>query len=72
MRSGKKWATRVGNKIVYHGAKGMRIYPSTKRGDSYCARSWGIAKMYPSARLKTSPNFQSRLKWKCRGKKSIR
>lgn len=68
----KKWATRVGDKIVYHGQKGVRISPGTKRGDSYCARSAGIAKKFPSARKVTSPNYQSRVKWRCRGKKSLR
>lgn len=72
MRADKKWATKVGDKIVYHGGKGYRTFPGTKRGDSYCARSFGIAKKYPSARLKTSPNYQSRIKWNCRGKKSLR
>jgi hypothetical protein len=72
MRTGKKWATLVGNKIVYHGQKGVRISPGSRRGQSYCARSFGITKIYPSARLKTSANYQSRLKWKCRGKKSLR
>ena len=68
----KKWATKVGNKIVYHGAKGYRIYPGTVRGDSYCARSYGIAQKYLSARQKDSPNYQSRVKWRCRGKVSLR
>lgn len=68
----KKWKTKVGNKIVYHGAKGYRISPGTERGDAYCARSWGIAQKYPSAREVDSPNYQSRVKWRCRGKKSLR
>lgn len=68
----KKWATKVGRKIVKHGAKGYRIFPGTKRGDSYCARSYGIAQKYPSARKVTSPNYQSRKKWRCRGRVSLR
>jgi hypothetical protein len=72
MITDKKWATKVGNTIVYHGQKGVRIFPGTKRGDSYCARSLGIANKFPSAREVTSPNYQSRKKWRCRGAKSLR
>jgi hypothetical protein len=68
----KKWKTKVGNKIVYHGQKGVRIYPGTKRGDKYCARSEGIAKKFPKARRIDSPNYQSRKKWRCKGKISLR
>lgn len=68
----KKWMTKVGGKIVRHGQKGVRISPGTKRGDAYCARSLGIAIKFPNARRKDSPNYQSRLKWKCRGAKSVK
>ena len=68
----KKWRTVVGDKVVEHGQKGVRISPGTKRGDSYCARSLGIAKKYQSAREVDSPNYQSRIKWKCRGAKSLK
>lgn len=62
----KKWKTKVNGKIVRHGAKGYRIGKvGSKKWKSYCARSLGIAKKYPLARLKTSPNYQSRRKWKC-------
>lgn len=62
----KKWATRVGEKIVYHGAKGYRIgQQGTAKQESYCARSLGITKKFPSAREKDSPNYQSRRKWRC-------
>ena len=65
--SDKKWATRVGDKIVYHGAKGYRIgKPGSAKQKSYCSRSLGIAKKFPSAREKDSPNYQSRRKWKCK------
>lgn len=62
----KKWKTKVGDKVVYHGAKGYRIGKvGSKKWKSYCARSLGIAKKYPSAREKDSPNYLSRRKWKC-------
>jgi hypothetical protein len=62
----KKWKTKVNGKIVRHGQKGARISPGTRRGDNYCARSFGIANKFPSARKKESPNYQSRRKWKCK------
>ena len=69
----KKWATKCENKIVEHGAKGYRVYPGTKRGDSFCARSQGQMEMYPeSAKNPCSPLRLSRAKWKCRGNKSLR
>jgi hypothetical protein len=62
----KKWVTKVGDKIVYHGEKGVRIgLPDSPRQKSYCARSLGIAEKFPSARKKDSPNYQSRRKWRC-------
>lgn len=62
----KKWKTKVGNKIVLHGAKGYRIGKvGSKKQKSYCSRSLGIAKKFPSARKVDSPNYQSRRKWKC-------
>lgn len=62
----KKWATKVGDKIVYHGARGYRIgQPGSNKWKSYCSRSGGIAKKFPSAREKTSANYQSRKKWRC-------
>jgi hypothetical protein len=63
----KKWATKVNGKVVKHGQVGARIGKAgSKKQASYCARSLGIAKKFPSARLKTSPNYQSRRKWKCK------
>lgn len=62
----KKWATKVGDKVVYHGAKGYRIGKvGSDKWKSYCSRSAGIAKKFPSANQKDSPNYQSRLKWRC-------
>jgi hypothetical protein len=62
----KKWITKVGDKIVRHGAVGYRIGKvGSPKWKSYCSRSGGIAKKYPSAREETSANFQSRKKWRC-------
>lgn len=62
----RKWATKVNGKIVLHGAKGYRIGKvGRQKQKSYCDMSLGISKKFTSARLKTSPNFQSRRKWKC-------
>lgn len=63
----KKWKTKVGDKIVSHGQRGARIGKvGSIKQKSYCARSLGISKKFPKARLKTSPNYQSRRKWKCK------
>ena len=58
---------------VRYGAKGYRISPGTKKGDSYCARSYGDMKsegMDCSGADKNTPMCLSRKKWKCKGKKS--
>jgi hypothetical protein len=47
-----KMKTKVGNKIVKHGAKGYWIgRKGSPKQKSYCARSLGIAIKYSSARL---------------------
>jgi hypothetical protein len=62
----KKWTTPCNGKKVKHGAKGYRIGKvGSAKQKSYCARSLGITKKYPSARKTCSPNYQSRRKWKC-------
>jgi len=71
----KKWKTKCKDKTVRHGAKGYRIKPGTKAGDSYCARSYGIMKKYRQdckGKDKCSRNCLSRKKWRCSGKKSRR
>ena len=58
---------------VRYGAKGYSISPGTKKGDSYCARSYGDMKsegMDCSGADKNTPMCLSRKKWKCKGKKS--
>jgi hypothetical protein len=51
-----------------------RIQPGTKKGDSYCARSYGIKKGLSKKKQNdpNSPNNLSRKKWKCKGKTSRR
>jgi len=62
----KKWKTKVDGKVVEHGQVGARIGKiNSDKWKSYCARSLGITKKYPSAREKDSPNYQSRRKWRC-------
>lgn len=58
---------------VRYGAKGYRISPGTKKGDSYCARSYGDMKSHNkdcSGKDRNTPMCLSRRKWKCKGKKS--
>lgn len=62
----KKWETKVNGKVIKHGQVGARIGKvGSPRQVSYCARSLGIAKKFPSARKEDSPNYQSRRKWRC-------
>ena len=62
----KKWETKCNGKVIEHGAKGYRIGKvGSDKWKSYCARSGGIAKKYPSARRPCSPNMLSRKKWRC-------
>ncbi len=58
---------------VRYGAKGYSISPGTKRGDSYCARSYGDMKSHSkdcSGKDRNTPMCLSRKKWKCKGKSS--
>ena len=55
-----------GKKVHFADPK-MQEYQGTKRGDSYCARSYGIGNL----KNPKSANFWSRNLWSCRGKKSI-
>ena len=65
---------KTGNtRKVRYGAKGYKIAPGTKRGDSYCARSLGDMKsegMDCSGPDRNTPMCLSRKKWKCKGSKS--
>jgi hypothetical protein len=49
---------------------GDRIRPSTKKADSYCARSAKIKGDWKDD--PNSPNNLSRKKWHCKGSKSMR
>ena len=61
------------NKVSY-GQKGATISPGTSKGDSYCARSFGIKKRLSKKQQNNpnTPNNLSRKKWKCKGKKSMK
>jgi len=53
---------------IHFGDPNMPEFPGTKRGDNYCARSYGIK---GKGNIK-SPNFWSRTYlWNCKGKKSL-
>jgi len=53
---------------------GPRVKPGTSKGDSYCARSYGIKMGLPIGKRNdpNTPNNLSRKRWKCVGKKSRR
>jgi hypothetical protein len=53
---------------------GRRVKPGTKKGDSYCARSYGIKKRLSKKKQNdpNTPNNLSRKRWKCKGKKSMK
>ena len=62
----KKWKTKCKGKVVNHGAKGYTIgQVGSSKWESYCARSLGISKKFPSARKPCSKNYLSRRKWRC-------
>jgi len=69
----KEWVAKnvsSGEKTHFADPK-LREFQGTKRGDSYCARSYGIAKKYNIKGNPKSPNFWSRQLWSCKGKKSV-
>lgn len=67
-RKDKKYKVEVNGKDIHFGAKGYRMFPGEKRGQSYCARSSGIK----GTKDITSANFWARKMWACKGKKSIK
>lgn len=72
-RKDKKFKVKLeSGKIVHFGDPDATVKPGTKKADSYCARSFGLAKKYDILGDKTSPNYWSRKVWKCKGKKSER
>ena len=71
--------TSTGKKVSYGQAGkakdgGPRVKPGTSKGDSYCARSFGIKKGLSKEKQNNpdTPNNLSRKRWKCIGKKSSR
>lgn len=57
---------------VHFGDPDMKEYPGTKRGDNYCARSYGIGEKYNILGDPKSANTWSRLYlWNCKKKKSM-
>ena len=69
--------TSSGKKVSYGQAGrarggGPRVKPGTSKGDSYCARSYGIKIRLPKKKRNdpNTPNNLSRKRWKCVGKKS--
>lgn len=74
-RKNKQLMVNFKGKNIHFGDPHMREFPGTKRGDRYCARSFGIKdkKGKPTRNNKLSPNYWSRtILWKCKGKKSKR
>jgi len=76
---GKKFSKTVTNpktgrkRTIKYGAKGYSIAPGTKKGDRYCARSFGDMKSHGkdcSGKDRNTPLCLSRAKWKCSGKSS--
>ena len=78
---GKKFSKTVTDpktgrkRTVKYGAKGYSIAPGTKKGDRYCARSFGDMKSHGkdcSGKDRNTPLCLSRAKWQCSGKRSRR
>lgn len=66
---GKKYSAVPVNKqgsTVHFGQSGAFAKPGTSKGDSYCARSYGIK----SSKTGATPNDFARMLWNCQGKKS--
>lgn len=74
----KKYSKTIKNpktgraKTIKYGDSDYTISPGTSRGDSYCARSYGIKQSLSKEKQNdpNTPNNLSRKKWKCSGKKS--
>jgi hypothetical protein len=69
--------TSAGKKVSYGQAGkasdgGSRVRPGTSKGDSYCARSYGIKTRLSKKKQNdpNTPNNLSRKRWRCVGKKS--
>jgi len=68
-RKNKQLMVDVNGKTVHFGDPTMPEFPGTKRGDNYCARSFGIGNIDNPK----SANFWSRkYLWNCKKKKSLK
>ncbi len=64
--------TSEGFKVSY-GQAGADVRPGTRKGDAYCARSFGQMKAHPEAAADpNSPLRLSRKRWDCSGERSRR
>ncbi len=71
-RKNKEYVAKLpSGKKVHFADPDMTEYPGTKRGDNYCARSFGIGKEHNILGNTKSPNFWSRQLWSCKKKKSV-
>lgn len=72
-RKDKRFIKVVNGKKVHFGDQNSDIRPGTSKGDSYCARSYGITDKNgnPTRDDILSPNYWSRKVWRCKEKKSI-
>tara|TARA_R110001599_G_scaffold352217_1_gene586338 strand:- start:575 stop:829 length:255 start_codon:yes stop_codon:yes gene_type:complete len=71
--------TASGKKVSYGQAGnakdgGPRVKPGTTKGDSYCARSFGIKRRLSKKQQNdpNTPNNLSRKRWNCVGAKSTK
>jgi len=70
-RKGKQLVGKLpSGKKIHFADPDMPEFPGTKRGDNYCARSFGIKKKYDPEDKKITANDLSRALWSCKGKKS--
>ena len=73
-KTGRKRKVSYGQAGAKNKSGKQRIQPSTKKGDAYCARSYGIKKGLSKSKQNdpNTPNNLSRKRWKCKGKKSMK
>lgn len=62
-------ATFRDGKTIHFGDPNMKEYPSTKRGDNYCARSSGIK---TTGNIRSANELSRKVLWNCKGKKSMK
>ncbi len=70
-RKNKEYVAKMpGGKKIHFADPDMPEFPGTKRGDNYCARSFGIKEKYDPKDKEITANDLSRALWSCKGKKS--